>query len=152
MGPLLRPDVSEIARSASTPPATRSPDTVPPSSATPPGVGRTNNVAYHHMAGFVTPPVLPTIATRQAIGRPSVSDGRLHSESPSPPSGGPSTPSGSTALDNMSRLQRMDFILKARNGSVLSRGCILKTDHYPTGTPPMTFWLNSEEHDLSALT
>lgn len=85
------------------------------------------------MAGFVTPPVLPAIATRRTIGGPSVSAGRLRSESPSPPSGGPSTPSGSTALDNMSRLQRMDFILKARNGSVLSRGCILKTDHYPTG-------------------
>ncbi|KAF8340378.1 inositol hexakisphosphate-domain-containing protein [Cantharellus anzutake] len=33
----------------------------------------------------------------------------------------------------MSKLQRIDLIIKARNGSVLSRGSILKTDHYPTG-------------------
>lgn len=38
-----------------------------------------------------------------------------------------------TPLDNMARLQRMDLV-KARNGSVLSRGLILKTDFYPTGT------------------
>jgi hypothetical protein len=37
-----------------------------------------------------------------------------------------------TLLDNMAQLQRMDFV-KARTGSVLSRGFILKTDFYPSG-------------------
>lgn len=35
-------------------------------------------------------------------------------------------------IGNMANLQRMDLV-KARTGSVLSRGFILKTDHHPTG-------------------
>ena len=35
-------------------------------------------------------------------------------------------------LDNMAQLRRMDLV-KARTGSVLSRGFILKTDFYPSG-------------------
>lgn len=57
--------------------------------------------------------------------------------------GGPAIPSPSpssrldvhssiTPLQNMSRLAKMDLV-KTRNGSVLSRGSILKTDYYPTG-------------------
>jgi hypothetical protein len=33
--------------------------------------------------------------------------------------------------------------VKARNGSVLSRGFILKTDHYPSGECFKLFWGNS---------
>lgn len=43
-----------------------------------------------------------------------------------------------TLLDNiMSQLQRMDLV-KARTGSVLSRGFILKTDFYPSGKQTWT--------------
>lgn len=37
-------------------------------------------------------------------------------------------------IGNMANLQRMDLV-KARTGSVLSRGFILKTDHHPPGRP-----------------
>ncbi len=42
--------------------------------------------------------------------------------------------SGATSLDLMDVLQRSEpSIVKTRTGSVLSRGMILKTDHYPSG-------------------
>lgn len=45
---------------------------------------------------------------------------------------GPDTP----PLDLMPQLQRSGpSVVKTRNGSVLSRGFILKTDHYPSGMP-----------------
>ncbi|TFK46087.1 hypothetical protein OE88DRAFT_1668241 [Heliocybe sulcata] len=45
-----------------------------------------------------------------------------------------STPSSGTGLDLMPNLQRSGpSIVKTRTGSVLSRGFILKTDHYPSG-------------------
>ncbi|TFK69694.1 hypothetical protein BDN72DRAFT_767637 [Pluteus cervinus] len=51
--------------------------------------------------------------------------------------GGASTPdsvSGDAPLDMMAMLQRSGpSVVKTRNGSVLSRGFILKTDHYPSG-------------------
>jgi hypothetical protein len=48
-----------------------------------------------------------------------------------------------TTLDLMSHLQRSGpSIVKTRTGSVLSRGFILKTDYYPSGT--------SRRHSLSA--
>lgn len=41
---------------------------------------------------------------------------------------------GATSLDLMGLLQRSGpSVVKTRNGSVLSRGFILKTDHYPSG-------------------
>ncbi|KAF7323269.1 hypothetical protein HMN09_00107700 [Mycena chlorophos] len=43
-------------------------------------------------------------------------------------------PQQSTSLDLMAHLQRSEHsIVKSRTGSVLSRGFILKTDHYPSG-------------------
>ena len=40
----------------------------------------------------------------------------------------------STSLDLMATLQRSEAsVVKTRTGSVLSRGFILKTDHYPSG-------------------
>lgn len=40
-----------------------------------------------------------------------------------------------TSLDLMSHLQRSGpSVVKTRTGSVLSRGFILKTDHYPSGS------------------
>jgi len=42
--------------------------------------------------------------------------------------------SGATSLDLMNVLQRSEpSVVKTRTGSVLSRGMILKTDHYPSG-------------------
>lgn len=42
--------------------------------------------------------------------------------------------SGTTSLDLMDVLQRSEpSVVKTRSGSVLSRGMILKTDHYPSG-------------------
>lgn len=42
--------------------------------------------------------------------------------------------SNSTSLDLMNFLQRSEAaVVKTRSGSVLSRGFILKTDHYPSG-------------------
>ncbi|KAK7006097.1 inositol hexakisphosphate-domain-containing protein [Favolaschia claudopus] len=41
---------------------------------------------------------------------------------------------GATSLDSMAHLQRSGpSVVKSRTGSVLSRGFILKTDHYPSG-------------------
>lgn len=45
-------------------------------------------------------------------------------------------------LDNMAQLQRMDLV-KARTGSVLSRGFILKTDFYPSGEHLCSFQSNT---------
>lgn len=61
-------------------------------------------------------------------------------------SGTPATDSAyhHTPLGNIARLQRTDLI-KARNGSVLSRGLMLKTDFYPTGKS-MKSWVDN--HDL----
>ncbi len=141
MNPLLPPEVSDIARSASTPPAITSSNVVPPPT-TISAVDRiktSNTVAYHHIPGFVTPPALPPVAAHRAVARSPMSDGQLRAESPSPPLKGRHTTSGSLALDNMGKLQRTDFIIKARSGSVLSRGSILKTDHYPTGVSSVTY-------------
>jgi hypothetical protein len=55
--------------------------------------------------------------------------------------------SGSTSLDLMDVLQRSESsVVKTRSGSVLSRGMILKTDHYPSGMS------NLSEILLSSLT
>ncbi|KAJ7063606.1 inositol hexakisphosphate-domain-containing protein [Mycena amicta] len=44
------------------------------------------------------------------------------------------SPQQTTSLDLMSHLQRSELaVVKSRVGSVLSRGFILKTDHYPSG-------------------
>jgi hypothetical protein len=44
---------------------------------------------------------------------------------------------GGTSLDLMAHLQRSGAsVVKTRTGSVLSRGFILKTDHYPSGSFP----------------
>ncbi|KAJ7649760.1 inositol hexakisphosphate-domain-containing protein [Roridomyces roridus] len=46
----------------------------------------------------------------------------------------PTKVSGDTSLDLMAHLRRAGpFVEKSRTGSVLSRGCILKTDYYPSG-------------------
>lgn len=51
---------------------------------------------------------------------------------PSPNANGFNT----TSLDSMNSLQRAEgAVVKTRSGSVLSRGFILKTDHYPSGAP-----------------
>jgi len=43
-------------------------------------------------------------------------------------------PTGTNPLDLMDLLQRSEpSVVKTRSGSVLSRGFILKTDHYPSG-------------------
>jgi hypothetical protein len=43
-------------------------------------------------------------------------------------------PTGANPLDLMDLLQRsQSSVVKTRSGSVLSRGFILKTDHYPSG-------------------
>lgn len=56
---------------------------------------------------------------------------RLLSSSVADSIGTPDTP----PLDLMPQLQRSGpSIVKTRTGSVLSRGFILKTDHYPSGT------------------
>lgn len=56
---------------------------------------------------------------------------RLLSSSVADSIGFPDTP----PLDLMPQLQRSGpSIVKTRTGSVLSRGFILKTDHYPSGT------------------
>jgi hypothetical protein len=54
------------------------------------------------------------------------------------------TTSATIALENMAKLQRMDLMIKARNGSVLSRGFILKTDFYPTGAFPLFISFQSD--------
>ncbi|KAF5359127.1 hypothetical protein D9756_003293 [Leucocoprinus leucothites] len=55
-----------------------------------------------------------------------------HQTEPQPSQPAPNT----TELDLMNFLQRSEAALvKTRSGSVLSRGFILKTDHYPSGVP-----------------
>lgn len=50
---------------------------------------------------------------------------------------------GATSLDLTDLLRRSEpSVVKTRNGSVLSRGFILKTDHYPSGAcSRVAFWL-----------
>lgn len=48
----------------------------------------------------------------------------------------PANGSGGTPLDSLQRL--LPSVVKSRNGSVLSRGFILKTDHYPSGELSLT--------------
>jgi len=46
----------------------------------------------------------------------------------------PKEPKGATSLDLIDLLERSEqSLVKTRSGSVLSRGFILKTDHYPSG-------------------
>ncbi len=48
----------------------------------------------------------------------------------------PANNAGGTPLDSLQRL--LPSVVKSRSGSVLSRGFILKTDHYPSGELTMT--------------
>jgi hypothetical protein len=74
-------------------------------------------------------PPAPSSATRPSFLEPH----RYQTDPfPSPRGDGRST----TSLDLMNSLQRSEgAVVKTRSGSVLSRGFILKTDHYPSGAP-----------------
>jgi len=78
------------------------------------------------------------------IGRPASIPPSLRNKHSSHPSESSIHEGGSTSLDLMDLLQRSESsVVKARSGSVLSRGFILKTDHYPSGEPPSIWYLRT---------
>ncbi|KAJ7649811.1 inositol hexakisphosphate-domain-containing protein [Roridomyces roridus] len=82
------------------------------------------------------PPSLPTSRSDPLNARPSsIPPGILnHHRISSGDAKDPQKVSGDTSLDLMAHLQRAGpSVVKSRTGSVLSRGFILKTDHYPSG-------------------
>ncbi|KAG8783281.1 hypothetical protein FRC12_019885 [Ceratobasidium sp. 428] len=108
---------------------------------TPPGQRRPylGNHALHHLASSpafaagrnASPPARPASATFSPHhGRASSGSGSMLLSSMRP------IPNNSNMrlLDNSPSLIRATAsVVKTRSGTVLSRGCILKTDHYPTG-------------------
>lgn len=94
------------------------PSSVPPHphpSATPPSTLRQHHLLSPGSSGHRVSSVPPAGRTREGRGEST---------------------SASIGLDMMAHLQRSESsIVKTRSGSVLSRGFILKTDHYPSGTP-----------------
>ena len=105
-----------------------------------------------------TLPTQPTAVNEPAELGPHVTRATI---APSSPRGsGAGTPSiGSTLstresilaahLDITPSLQKaIHSVVKARNGSVLSRGSILKTDHYPSGERFNLFWGQENRRDL----
>ncbi|CAE6515835.1 unnamed protein product [Rhizoctonia solani] len=113
---------------------------------TPPGqrrpyLGPGGNAHLHHLASSpafaggrnrnASPPARPaSTLAGSGHGRTSSASGALLLGSRKPAS--PALDAG--LLDNSPTLIRATAtVVKTRNGTVLSRGCILKTDHYPTG-------------------
>lgn len=82
-----------------------------------------------------------------STGHPSLEPHRYQTDPPpSPSANGPSA----TSLDLMNSLQRSEgAVVKTRSGSVLSRGFILKTDHYPSGAHLTLDVHLSSTHNLS---
>ncbi|KAF9453485.1 hypothetical protein P691DRAFT_780955 [Macrolepiota fuliginosa MF-IS2] len=77
------------------------------------------------------PELAHSLSSSSSPERPSAMKSRTVPRYPSDPQ--PATPT-TTSLDLVNILQRSEpAIVKTRSGSVLTRGFILKTDHYPSG-------------------
>lgn len=97
-----------------------------------------NRVAAVQNAELGKPPPLLSLKTQPGAdgppGRSSVPR-RVMSESAAGSGAVRAPPAASTPLDIMAQLLRAGpSVVKTRSGSVLSRGFIMKTDHYPSGT------------------
>ena len=68
------------------------------------------------------------------VTRATIAPGSAHGSGAATPSTGSRESILAAHLDITPSLQKViHSVVKARNGSVLSRGSILKTDHYPSG-------------------
>lgn len=92
----------------------------------------------HEIYSSSVPPLTPQISSvmSKATSRPQSippSLGGSHAR-PTNESQSAKDPTVANPLDLMDLLQRSESsVVKTRSGSVLSRGFILKTDHYPSG-------------------
>ena len=79
----------------------------------------------------VPPPQISSIVNKATPRPQSVPRNHVRAASDSH---SPKDPAVANPLDLMDLLQRSESsVVKTRSGSVLSRGFILKTDHYPSG-------------------